>query len=73
MSFYSNVLLSWDQFQSAHTKFVDACAAAGIFGCNAGRDTHAAATSNLYVDINGYKVLGNGSVIAPGKDKHNFE
>mmetsp|Transcript_20706 Transcript_20706/g.42077 ORF Transcript_20706/g.42077 Transcript_20706/m.42077 type:complete len:125 (+) Transcript_20706:289-663(+) len=68
-------LFMCSQFQSAHQKFSseDACSAAGIFGCNSGRDTHAAATSSHYVDINGWKVLGNGSVIAPGKGKHAFE
>jgi hypothetical protein len=41
-------------------------AAAGIFGCNSGRETHAARTSSSYVDINGYEVFGDGSVLAPG-------
>lgn len=39
---------------------------AGIFGCNAGMETHAARTSDSYVDVNGFKVFGNGAVVAPG-------
>eukprot|EP00283_Hemiselmis_rufescens_P004565 CAMPEP_0173418720 /NCGR_PEP_ID=MMETSP1357-20121228/796_1 /TAXON_ID=77926 /ORGANISM="Hemiselmis rufescens, Strain PCC563" /LENGTH=67 /DNA_ID=CAMNT_0014381259 /DNA_START=25 /DNA_END=228 /DNA_ORIENTATION=- len=55
--------------QSHYNQFQDSCSAAGIFGCNNGRQTHAAHTSTSYVDINGFKVFGNGAVARPGDDQ----
>ena len=61
------------QFTSLHNEPTpDPCAVAGIFGCNAGAMTHAARGGAGYVNINGYKVMPDGSVEAPGK-KHEFD
>lgn len=61
------------QFTSLHKEPTpDPCAVAGIFGCNAGAMTHAARNGAGYVNINGYKVMPDGSVQAPG-EKHQFD
>lgn len=58
-------------FPTSHQPLSRAGSAAGIFGCNTGMETHAATTSSQYVDVNGFKVFGNGSVMAPGEPSPN--
>jgi len=63
----------WQQFTALHKEPTpDPCAVAGIFGCNAGSMTHAARSGAGYVNINGYHVMPDGSVEAPGQ-KHEFD